>query len=418
MIRKIKNALITYAKSHRRFRLVLRKCRYIEKRAIFLKSAGGQKTQENLVYFRTFSGRSYGDSPKAIYLEMLKNPKYDKYQFLWGFKEPEDYKFLEENPRTKVVKLNTSEHDRFLGKAKYWISNYRMLDHEIPKKDQVYVQCWHGTPLKRLGYDLKSSDNAMNSTSEIYDKYRTDAYKFSYLISPSRFTTEKFASAWNLKEFGMLDKILETGYPRNDSLTNTTADEVQDIKKALGISKDQIGDKKIILYAPTWRDNQHVSGLGYVYDNPVDFDLLRKELEGEYIILFRAHYLVANEFDFDKYKGFIYDVSDHDDINELYLASDLLITDYSSVFFDYSILKKPIIFYMYDLEYYRDDLRGFYISIDELPGNIVKTEKELAGEIKSVKEWKPDKKYQEFNKTYTYLEDGHATERVCEAVFK
>lgn len=108
----------------------------------------------------------------------------------------------------------------------------------------------------------------------------------------------------------------------------------------------------MILYAPTFRDNQHTSGIGYTYNLGINFDELAV-LADNYIILFRTHYFITNLFDFNKYKGFVYDVSNYDDINELYLISDILITDYSSVFFDFANLKKPIIFYMYDLDEYK-----------------------------------------------------------------
>lgn len=255
----------------------------------------------------------------------------------------------------------------------------------------------------------------MNSIDEIRDKYKTDAHRFTYLLSPSKFTTEKFATAWNLKEFGREDALLEEGYPRNDFLSNATAEDIEEIKVKLGM--DQIGDKKIILYAPTWRDNQHQSGVGYTYKTEVDFDKLRDELGDEYVILFRAHYLVANSFDFDKYQGFVYDVSKYDDINHLYLAADVLITDYSSVFFDYAILEKPMIFYMYDLEDYRDNLRGFYIGLDELPGEIAENELTLIEALKVIDNQYDFNKLREFNKIYNNLSDGNAAERVIKRVF-
>ena len=173
----------------------------------------------------------------------------------------------------------------------------------------------------------------------------------------------------------------------------------------------------MILYAPTWRDNQHQSGVGYTYKTEVDFEKLQKELGQDYIILFRAHYLVANEFNFEKYKGFIYDVSKIDDINELYIISDILITDYSSVFFDYANLKKPIIFYMYDFEQYKNDIRGFYIDLKELPGNIAKTEDELIKEVRQISDnFKYNKTYEEFNRKYNYLDNGEATIRVVKEI--
>ena len=264
-----------------------------------------------------------------------------------------------------MVKQTARVYEKKLIRAKYWITNYRVPDHVWPQKDQVYVQCWHGTPLKRLGYDLETSENAIDSIADIRKKYAMDAEKFNYILSPSGFASEKFTSAWNLKETKMEDKVMEIGYPRNDFLINHTQEDIRMIKEKLEIPED----KKVILYAPTWRDNQHEAGTGFTYDLNVDFDALRQELGDEYVILFRVHYLVASKFSFDDYEGFIYNVSNYDDINHLYLIADLLITDYSSVFFDYGILKKPMLFYMYDLEDYKDSIRGFYFGIDKLPNH-------------------------------------------------
>ena len=136
------------------------------------------------------------------------------------------------------------------------------------------------------------------------------------------------------------------------------------------------------------------------------------------MILFRAHYLVANSFDFARYGDFIRDVSNYGDINDLYIASDLLITDYSSVFFDYSILQRPIIFYMYDLEHYANEMRGFYLSLDELPGPIVKDEDALIDEIKKADGWQADEKYREFVKRFNPYEDGNSSKRVLARIIQ
>jgi CDP-glycerol glycerophosphotransferase len=371
------------------------------------------KIDDKLVYFQTFSGRGYSDSPKAMYEYMLSAPEYKDFRFVWSFKEPEKYEELLRNGRTEIVKFRTKADNKALRKAKYWISNYRMLDHQHPRKGQVYLQCWHGTPLKRLGYDITESDNAMNSLAEIREKYRTDARKFSWLLSPSPFATDKFATAWNLNETGQRGKILEEGYPRNDRLINFAAEDRKAIRKNLGVD-----DKKVILYAPTWRDNQHTSGQGYTYKTEVDFDRLQRELGDNYVILFRAHYLVANSFDFARYDGFVRDVSSYGDINDLYIAADILVTDYSSVFFDFANLERPIIFYMYDLEHYANEMRGFYLSLDELPGPVVKDETALIAEIKAADSWKPDDKYNEFRKRFNPYEDGNSSKRVLAKVIK
>src|SRR5699024_4424903 len=128
-------------------------------------------------------------------------------------------------------------------------------------------------------------------------------------------------------------------------------------------------NKKVILNAPTWRDNQFYGRCRYKFNIQMDIDLLKEELSEEYVVVLRMHYLIAENLDLSNYEGFIFDMSHHEDIRELYLISDMLITDYSSVFFDYSILKRPMIFYVYDIEEYRDSLRGFYFDFEnEAPG--------------------------------------------------
>lgn len=410
--KKAKKLIFDIAKKNKAFRIIFRGSRDAAYRAKMTLDDPFGKIDDKLVYFQTFSGRGYSDSPKAMYEYMMKDPEYKDYRFVWSFKDPERFSFLK-NDRTDIVKFRTRADNIALRTAKYWITNYRMLNHQYPRKGQVYVQCWHGTPLKRLGYDLESSDNVMNSGSEIREKYRSDAKKFSYILSPSPFCTEKFASAWNLVKTKQTHKIIEEGYPRNDRLINATPEEREELRKKLGVE-----GKKVILYAPTWRDNQHTSGEGYTYKTEVDFDKLREELGEEYVILFRAHYLVANSFDFDKYRGFVEDVSSYSDINELYIAADILVTDYSSVFFDYANLKKPVIFYMYDLEQYANELRGFYFSLDELPGPIVKDEDDLVKEIRACDSWQPDAKYEEFCNKFNPKDDGHASERVLKRIIR
>ncbi|MCM1114051.1 MAG: CDP-glycerol glycerophosphotransferase family protein [Clostridium sp.] len=380
------------------------------------------KTDDKLICFKSFNGKSYACSPKAIYEYMLTQDKYKDFKFVWAFKEPEKYKYLENNPNTTVINTIGKAYYNTMASSKYWIHNYRVADHIYPKDDQVYVQCWHGTPLKRLGYDIENSDNALNTIDEIRFKYKVDADKFKFIISPSKFASEKFITAWNLKAIGKENTVIEQGYPRNDKLINYNSEDLSDIKAKLGIENT---DKKIIFYAPTWRDNQHDSSIGYTYKTEVDFEKLRQALGDEYIILFRAHYLVANSFDFEKYSGFVYDVSSYDDINDLYIAADILVTDYSSVFFDYANLKKPMIFYMYDFDAYKNEMRDFYINLDELPGPIITKddEQELIYEIKAVEDReayikKYGDKYIAFHNKFNYLDDGKAAKRVVEEILK
>ena len=197
-----------------------------------LRSAG-VKRDGKLIVFGAYQGRSYVCSPKAVYEYMVRSGRYTDYRFVWMFDHPEEHQDLLADPGTILVKSRTRECERYLQQAGYWIFNFRAMDQWIPRADQVYVQCWQGTPLKRLGYDITNSDNAMNSVEEIREKYRTDAERFRYLLSPCPFATEKFRTAWNLDAMGRGDALLEIGYPRNDFLVNHTAEDVARVRLML-----------------------------------------------------------------------------------------------------------------------------------------------------------------------------------------
>jgi len=412
----MKKHLIQILKKNLLCREIIRKLLYYYQFLIFKKRSFREKVNDKIIIFGCYGGKSYACSPKEIYEYMLKKEEFNDYTFVWAFKDIEKYRELENNKNTILVSYGKREYQKYMARAKYWIFNYKIAEHIYPKKDQIFIQCWHGTPLKRLGYDLIHFDNVLNTMKGMKKRYKIEANKFTYFLSPSKFASERFISAWNLKEIGKENIIIEQGYPRNDFLYNYKKEDEKRIREKLGI---QDCNKKVMLYAPTYRSNQHKSGVGYVYDLEVDFEKLQEDLGNEYIILFRPHYFIANSFDFEKYEGFIYNVSDIDDINELYIITDILITDYSSVFFDYANLKRPIIFHMYDLEHYRDESNGFYIDLKELPGKITKTNDELINEIKRMsKEFTYDKQYEKFNKKYNYLDDGKATERVIKESIK
>lgn len=397
-------------------RNIIRKTFSLLKKISYKITTIGVKIDSKIIIFCSFNGKSYSCSPKAIYEYMIKDEKYKEYKFIWAFKDIKQYEELSKNKNTYLVNIDSKQYKKYLAAAKYWVFNYKIPDYLYPKKEQIFIQCWHGTPLKRLGCDLIHFDNILNTMKGMKKRYKIEASKFNYFLSPSKFASEKFISAWNLKEIGKENIIVEKGYPRNDFLFNYTDTDVRKIKEKLGIENEK---RKIILYAPTYRSNQHETGVGYTYKEEVNFEHLREKFGNEYIVLFRPHYFIANVFNFEKYKGFVYDVSKIDDINELYIITDLLITDYSSVFFDYANLKRPMIFYMYDLEHYRDKSNGFYIDLAELPGKITETQEELEEEIERItKDFKYDDKYKKFNEKYNYLDDGQASKRVVEEIIK
>lgn len=410
----IKKYIRKYLIKHGKQRVFVRKVHVAEKKWLYKRRSRNVEMDDKTVVFETFMGRQYGCNPRAIYEYMLSDPRFKDFKYIWIFNDPKSKTDL--FPQLEGVETLSKEDRSYYGKmasAKYVITNSNLDYGVTPGEGQIFLQTWHGTPLKRLRCDIAAEHgNAINSIEEIHSKNNLDVVRYDYFLSPSPFATDKFRTAFNLEALGKATILTETGYPRNDILFNYREEDVVKLKEELGIP----ADKKVILYAPTFRDNKH-DGKDYVYDLRMDMDLMQKELGDEYVMLFRVHYFVADNFDFSKYEGFVYNVTALDDISQLYIISDLLITDYSSVFFDFANLRRPIVFYMYDKEDYADDIRGFYIDLEELPGPIVTEEKDLISEIKNIDPGKWTDKFNEFNKKYNPLEDGNSSKRVVELLF-
>lgn len=366
---------------------------------------------QKTVLFISFHGRGYSDNPRAIYEYMINQEEYKDYKFIWVIKHHKSKDLI--IPKGKIIEYFSIPYFFYLARSKYWVVNCKLPMYIAKKKNQIYLQTWHGTPLKKLAHDIDVSDDTTFYRSgmtkdQMCKTYDEDVKKYNYMISPNSFTTKVFQTSFKINR----ERLIETGYPRNDILSNASNEQILAIKKQYNIPND----KKVILYAPTWRDNSYVMK-GYTFKLEVDFDLWQQYLNDDYIVLFKPHYLIVNDFDIDKYHDFVYFIEPNKDISELYLISDILITDYSSVFFDYAILKKPIYFYMYDLENYRDEIRGFYLDIyKDLPGDIIEDENELLTKINNKEYDYP--KLDIFNSIYNNCEDGNASKRVVDIVFK
>jgi CDP-glycerol glycerophosphotransferase len=207
---------------------------------------------------------------------------------------------------------------------------------------------------------------------------------------------------------------LEIGYPRNDSLFQRTEDEIRKIKEQLNIPRD----KKVLLYAPTFRDNKHSQRSGFSVEQGIDFQSFRDALGEDYIVLFRAHYFIAKRLNLKAFEGFVYDVSDVNDINELYLVSDLLVTDYSSVFFDYANLRRPMFFLVYDYQEYKNQVRDLYFDLQELPGPIVETQQALVREIQNYRPEEWTEKYEAFHEKYNPLDGPDCGKKAADCIVK
>lgn len=374
--------------------------------------------EPHLVLFESFKGNKYADSPKMIYEYMLGSDEFADYRFIWCLRDSAGgkYDFLRKNPRTEIVRWGSEDYYRAYAMAAYWFVNTRIPD-AIGKKDgQKYIQCWHGTPLKKLGCDITSG--ATESPEVIKQVIHKDVRRYDYLVSPSRYYTEKMSSALDLASLGMEDIVIETGYPRNDPLANSDDNKRAQIRQELGIADD----KKVILYAPTYREDNRTSAGQYLYSDPLNMETLAEKLGSGYMILLRTHHFIRSAADKGDSDSYLIDVTDYPEINDLFIAADILVTDYSSVFYDYCILNKPIIFYMYDLEHYRDTLRGLYMTLEELPGPVETEQTGLAERILSAgswfaaDEWK--ERYSIFKSRVAYLDDGHASQRVVDRTIK
>lgn len=403
-------AIIEIIKKCRPLLSLARRLSLLRKQFAFHAVRKRAKIQPKTIVFESYNGRAYACSPRAIYEELQKHNS-GNYNFVWCMREPEKYQFLA-NKNTKVVKYEGPDYYKTYASAAAWVSN-SIFPPEITKRDnQFYLQTWHGTPLKKLGCDIKTGQgNAMNSIRDLHRRYRREAKRFDKLLAPSKFCADAFQSTFGLPD---QSKIITQPYPRNDRLKNASQAEISKLKQKLGLPKD----KKIILYAPTWRDNQHDAKLGYTYKLKVNFSKWQQALGDDYIVIFRAHYLVAQQYNLKKYSGFVYNFSNYDEITDLYLVSDMLVTDYSSVFFDYATLKRPILFYMYDYDEYRTQMHDFYFDIDELPGPIIKTQKRLLRNITlaPVKSKKYAAKYRAFNQKYNSLEDGTGAKQAARLI--
>jgi CDP-glycerol glycerophosphotransferase len=364
--------------------------------------------QKDIIVFESNLGINYTGNPRCIYEEMVKRGLDKKYRCYYVFND------ISTKLPGSVTKIKRTRLKYFfiLGIARILISDTRQPTYIRKRKGFTYIQTWHGTPLKKLALDMESLNMGGQTNLE---KYRSDfvhdSRAWDYLISQNSYSTEIFRRA-----FAFDKTMLEIGYPRNDILFHSNNPEsILKLKRKMGLPTD----KKILLYAPTWRDNEFYDKGAYKFTRAMDFDLLREKLGDEYVCIVKYHYLVKEKLDWSAYEGFVYKFDMCEDIAELYLVSDMLITDYSSVMFDYSILKRPMFFFAYDLEEYKDNLRGFYFDfLEEAPGPITKTTEDLVDSIINYNTDDFKEKSQKFYSKYNHLDDGHASEKVVQLIEK
>lgn len=353
------------------------------------------------IVFEAGQSRQFGDSPRAIFEELVARG--DSRKKVWIYKGRLSVK----DEHTVVVRRHSPAFFWYLATAKYWVNNHNFPHYIHRRKGGVYIQTWHGTPLKKMFLDQEH----FHGRDEGYiDRVKEASAQWSALLSPSPYATTAMRSSYGYK-----GPVYEIGYPRNDILTGPNANDGRSrIRAALAIPLD----KFVVLYAPTFRDDQPTTRGRFEFNWPFSVSELVDSVGPDVVLLVRTHFLVSNKLDIpEEYQSKVVDVSEYPDIQELFLASDVLVTDYSSSFFDFSILNRPIIFFAYDLTNYRENLRGFYLDYEsDLPGPIVETPSELFERIQQAREWgEPERRrLQEFAAAYAPNDDGHAATRVVD----
>ena len=309
----------------------------------------------------------------------------------------------------RVVR-NTPDYFRRLATARYFFASDMMPRYPLKTRRTTYVQMWHGTPLKRIGFDVP---DARYAGAAVYlRRLARDIRRWDHLVSPSEFCTQMFRKAFHYD-----GSVLQTGYPRNDVLSGPGAAARRTaVRAGLGIGPAS----RAVLYAPTWRDDAIGSeSAGQPAALELDVERLVSSVADDTVLLLRLHQLVAGSVAVPAHPR-VLDVSAHSDIKDLYLAADVMVTDYSSTMFDFAVTGRPMVFFAYDLVGYRDQLRGFYFDLEaEAPGPVVDSTDGVIDALDRLGDTTGAYagRYAAFRERYCPLEDGHATDRVIEAVF-
>ncbi len=363
--------------------------------------------RKNLIVLGSTDGRLFNGNPKAFYTWL--NQHQPGIRAVWSTRNPEIYEFLKQRGMPVVRPLSFKGFFILL-RARYSVIEKSSLDVSYTRSITGrfdYVQTNHGTPLKKVGDDafqiIKNPflDNLARKF-KLYSKLR-----YKYVVSKSKVESRTLLSAFGNKN------IIVTGYPRNDLFFDEKL-RFFDYKKSLNLDSY----KKILLYAPTYRDN-------YPEVKPFSEkirDLDRYLRDNHFILLVKKHPL-EKALVLPGGLTHIRDISGQvDDLNELLPHIDILITDYSSSFFDFVLTGKPVIYYPYDYEEYLKKCRGMYYDyFKELPGPFARSESELLRLIKNSDIWQKNseylKKYQAFAGKFNAFNDGNSSERLFKVLF-
>ncbi len=299
------------------------------------------KPDDKLILFVSFGGKKYDDSPKSIYEKMKDDKRFKDFKFVWAFHNPQLFNV----EGAEIIKTDTYKYFKTALKARVWITNSSVeRGLKFNGKNTFYFNTWHGTPIKKMGCDISKENESFSIKT---------AMPIDAINAQSDYEAEIFSRVFGVP----IEKFLKVGLPRNDNLALYSEEYRDKLFSKIGISKT----KKVILYAPTFREYERDSMKNCVLAPPINLQKWKNELSDKYVILFRAHYEVSKIMNIEN-DDFIKNVSQHPSLEDLMIISDILISDYSSIFFDYSIMDKPMIHFTYDYNKYVEK-RGMYFDI-------------------------------------------------------
>lgn len=324
------------------------------------------KTDERLVLMNGH-GYRYNDSPRAIYEKMLDLGLADKYKIVWALNDPKAFQIP---GNVKKIKMDSFEYFKTALKAKYWIScvNIERGLH-FKKKNTIYLNTWHGASLNFVG-------NAVSGRNDFHFEH------IDYFCYNGEYERDFIKRDFNVRD----EALIPTGYPRNDALYEANDKTKQNLRKKFGIPFD----KKVILYAPTWRDSED-GGNSFKLAPPIDWKKWEEKLGNKFIVFLRTHPYTTELMNVE-FNDFVRDYINYPQVNDLLIVADVLISDYSCIQLDYAILGKPQICFGYDYDEYKE-IRGFYFDMEKtMPNGVMRTENEVIDHLLAMNEFDECKK--------------------------
>ncbi|RGE39714.1 tetratricopeptide repeat protein [Comamonas testosteroni] len=355
------------------------------------------------VLYESYAGTSISCNPFAIYKSIVDEPRFEGWTHVWVL---DDLSRIPEAcvGRTNVIFVtrDTQRYRRYLATASWLINNSTFPSYFIRRDEQRYLNTWHGTPLKTLGRDMKGR----------LLEHKNGARNFlqsTHLLSPNAHTSMVMLQSFDISQlYG--GQFMEGGYPRADATVSVSAECRKELLRILQLDSN----RPIVLYAPTWRGTH--GDIGFDTER-LQKDLAALQAEGHQV-LFRGHSLAENIIR-EKAPGITLIPGDID-TNILLSVVDVLITDYSSIFFEFISLNRPIIYYAYDQDEYLVD-RGMYFDLADMPGQVCTTLNELLSCLRDPQDWLQQsvmqKKYDAAQKKFCSYDDGNATQRAVDWFF-